>query len=33
MTSELTPEATSQIYAREDFARPTLQQNLTESAA
>jgi phosphonate transport system ATP-binding protein len=33
MTSELTPEVTGQIYAREDFARPTLQQNLTESAA
>jgi len=33
MTSELTPEATSQIYAREEFTRPVLQQNLTESAA
>jgi ABC-type branched-subunit amino acid transport system ATPase component len=32
-TSELTPEVTSQIYAREEFTRPVLQQNLTESAA
>jgi phosphonate transport system ATP-binding protein len=33
LTSELTSEATSQIYAREEFARPALQQTLTESAA
>jgi phosphonate transport system ATP-binding protein len=33
LTSELTPEAAAQIYAREDFTRPALQQNLTESAA
>jgi len=33
LTSELTQEATAQIYAREEFIRPVLQQNLTESAA
>lgn len=33
LTSELTSEATSLIYAREDYARPAPQQNLTESAA
>jgi phosphonate transport system ATP-binding protein len=33
LTSELTAEATAQIYAREEFTRPVLQQNLTESAA
>jgi hypothetical protein len=33
LTSELTTEAAAQIYAREEFIRPVLQQNLTESAA
>jgi len=33
LTSELTTEAAAQIYAREEFTRPALQQNLTEFAA
>jgi phosphonate transport system ATP-binding protein len=33
LTSELTPEVTGRIYAREEFTRPVLQQDLTESAA